>query len=196
MIRVAFLLIIAVAAMLASWQLVTTDPGEVQVTWFGYDIATSALFASLILVVIIAISLPLLRMLMFLMDAPGRIGKASQRARVRRGQEALALGLIAAEAGEFEEARKHAGKAEDLIDEPRLAALLQARSAEVSGDYAAAERAYSGMLAQRRYRSAWPQRLDDGGAQARRSHSCDGACRCSVESVKVRVMAVPICFRP
>jgi HemY protein len=147
MIRIAFLLIIAVAAMLASWQLVTTDPGAVHVEWFGYNVDTSALFASLILVVLIAISLPLLRMIMFLMDAPGRIGKASNRARVRRGQEALALGLIAAEAGEFEEARKQAGKAEDLIDEPRLAALLQARSAEVSGDFAAAERAYSGMLA-------------------------------------------------
>ena len=58
----------------------------------------------------------------------------------------MALGLIAAEAGEFEEARRHADKAEDLIDEPRLALLLQARAAEVSGDTAGAERAYSGML--------------------------------------------------
>ncbi len=94
----------------------------------------------------LAVALPLLRLIMFLMDAPGRIGKASKRGRIRRGQEALALGLIAAEAGEFEDARKHADKAEDLIDEPRLALLLQARAAEVGGDYAGAERAYSGML--------------------------------------------------
>lgn len=146
MLRIAFILIIAVAAMLASWQMVTSDPGMVQIEWYGWRVDTSALFASLVLVLIIAVSLPILRMLMFLMDAPGRIGKASQRARIRRGQEALALGLIAAEAGEFEDARKHADKAEDLIDEPRLAHLLQARAAEVSGDYAAAERAYSGML--------------------------------------------------
>jgi HemY protein len=146
MLRLAFLLIIAVMAMLASWQIVTTDPGTVEVTWFGTEITTSALFGLLALVALIAIALPLLRLIMFLMDAPGRIGKASQRARVRRGQEALALGLIAAEAGEFEDARRHADKAEDLIDEPRLALLLQARAAEVSGDTAAAERAYSGML--------------------------------------------------
>jgi HemY protein len=95
---------------------------------------------------LLAIALPLLRMIMFLMDAPGRIGKASQRAKFRRGQESLALGLIAAEAGEFDEARKHADKAEDLIDEPRLALLLQARAAEVAGDTTGAERAYSGML--------------------------------------------------
>jgi HemY protein len=146
MLRVALLLIVAVAAALLSWQVISTDQGSVQINWFGTEITTSALFALLVLVFILAVALPLLRLLMFLMDAPGRIGKASQRARVRRGQEALALGLIAAEAGEFEDARRHADKAEDLIDEPRLALLLQARAAEVSGDTAAAERAYSGML--------------------------------------------------
>jgi len=146
MIRVAFLLLIAVAALLLGWRVLETDRGIVHIEWFGTQIETTALFASILFVLLLAIALPLLRMLMFLIDAPGRIGKASKRARVRRGQEALALGLIAAEAGEFDEARKQADKAEDLIEEPRLAALLQARAAEVSGDYAAAERAYSGML--------------------------------------------------
>jgi HemY protein len=147
MLRFAILLVILVAAVLASWQIWASDQGSVRIEWFGTQIDTSAMFASIVLVAIIAVALPVLRMIMFLMDAPGRIGKMSQRARHRRGQEALALGLIAAEAGEFEEARKHADKAEDLIDEPRLAALLQARAAEVAGDYAGAERAYSGMLA-------------------------------------------------
>ncbi|MCR6644726.1 MAG: hypothetical protein NVV62_09510 [Terricaulis sp.] len=146
MLRLAFLLIIAVAAVLVSWQVVATDAGSVEINWFGTQVTTSALFGLLLLVAIIAVALPLLRLAMFLMDAPGRIGKASQRQRVRKGQEALALGLIAAEAGEFEAARRHADKAEDLIDEPRLALLLQARAAEVSGDTAGAERAYAGML--------------------------------------------------
>lgn len=146
MLRLAFLLIIAVLAALASWQVITTDQGTVDINWFGTHVTTSALFGLLVLVLLIAIALPLLRLAMFLMDAPGRIGKASERAKVRRGQEALALGLIAAEAGEFEEARRQADKAEDLIEEPRLALLLQARAAEVGGDTAGAERAYSGML--------------------------------------------------
>jgi HemY protein len=146
MLRLAFLLIIAVMAVLASWQVLSTDAGTVEINWFGAEVSTSGLFAVIVLVTIVALALPLLRLLMFLMDAPGRIGKSSQRARIRRGQEALALGLIAAEAGEFEDARRHADKAEDLIDEPRLAMLLQARAAEVGGDTAGAERAYSGML--------------------------------------------------
>ena len=146
MLRLAFLLIVFVVGALLSWQVFTNDPGSVEITWFGVEVSTSALFGLLALVLLVALALPLLRLIMFLMDAPGRIGKAGQRARVRRGQEALALGLIAAEAGEFEDARRHADKAEDLIDEPRLAMLLQARAAEVGGDTAGAERAYSGML--------------------------------------------------
>ncbi len=146
MLRLALLLIVFVFAMLLSWQVATNDPGVVHFEWMGWEADTSAWFAVAILIAVVAVALPLLRLIMFLMDAPGRLGKASQRARVRRGQEALALGLIAAEAGEFEEARRQADKAEDLIDEPRLALLLQARAAEVSGDTAAAERAYSGML--------------------------------------------------
>jgi HemY protein len=147
MLRFAILLIIVVAFVLLSWQVIATDRGVVHIEWFGTQVDTSAMFATIALVAVIAVALPVLRMLMFLMDAPGRLGKMSQRARQRKGQEALALGLIAAEAGEFEEARKQAHKAEDMIDEPRLALLLQARSAEVAGDYSGAERAYSGMLA-------------------------------------------------
>ena len=146
MLRLAFLLFVFVFAMLLSWQIATNDAGLVHFEWFGWEADTSAWFAVAILIGLVIVALPLLRLVMFLMDAPGRLNKASARARTRRGQEALALGLIAAEAGEFEEARRHADKAEDLIDEPRLALLLQARAAEVAGDTAAAERAYSGML--------------------------------------------------
>jgi HemY protein len=132
--------------MLLSWQIATNDAGVVHFAWFGWEADTTAWFAVAMLIIVVAVTLPLLRLIMFLIDAPGRLNKASQRARTRRGQEALALGLIAAEAGEFEDARRHADKAEDLIDEPRLALLLQARAAEVAGDTSGAERAYSGML--------------------------------------------------
>jgi HemY protein len=134
-----------VAVALASWQF-ASRPGRLEAEWNGWVVHTSVWFAIIAFAACLIVALPLLRLIMTLMDAPGRFGKASERARARRGQEALALGLIAAEAGEFDEARKHAMKAEELIEEPRLATLLQARAAEVAGDTAAAERAYSGML--------------------------------------------------
>ncbi|HWA00054.1 MAG TPA: heme biosynthesis HemY N-terminal domain-containing protein [Caulobacterales bacterium] len=145
MIRIAFLLVICIAVALAMWALIP-DPGTVQAEWHGWKIETTVLFGIIVFAAYHVVALPLLRLLTFLFDAPEFIGRQSKRAKLRRGHEAMALGLIAAEAGEFEEARKQANKAEDLIEEPRLALLLQARAAEVGGDYAAAERAYSGML--------------------------------------------------
>jgi HemY protein len=106
----------------------------------------------LVLVLLVAVALPLLRLLMFLVDAPGRSGQ-SQPTREACGaaRKRLALGLIAAEAGEFEEARRQADKAEDLIDEPRLAMLLQARAAEVSGDTGGSRARLCGHAAARRH---------------------------------------------
>ncbi|MES1202299.1 MAG: heme biosynthesis HemY N-terminal domain-containing protein, partial [Pseudomonadota bacterium] len=145
MIRLAFLLVICIGVALAMWAMIP-HPGVIDAEWFGWRIHTTVLFALILFAAYHVVALPLLRLLTFLIDAPEMIGRNSKRSRAKRGHEALALGLIAAEAGEFEEARKHADKAEDLIEEPRLALLLQARAAEVGGDYAGAERAYSGML--------------------------------------------------
>jgi len=145
MLRFAFLLIICIAVALLMWQLVP-NPGAIDGEWFGWRVHTTVLFSIILFAALLVIALPLLRLLMFVMDAPDFFGRVSKRGKLKRGHEAMALGLIAAEAGEFEEARKQAHKAQDLIEEPRLALLLQARAAEVGGDYAEAERAYSGML--------------------------------------------------
>lgn len=141
MIRIAFLIVIAVFAALAAMT-VSDQPGRVMIQWFGLEIETTALFALLAFALFLAILLPLARALGVVLDAPGHL----ERRRRKKGQEALAKGLIAAEAGDIEEARKQAERGRALIEEPRLAGLLEARAAEVSGDLAAAERAYSGML--------------------------------------------------
>ncbi len=146
MIRLAILLVVAVIAALTAIS-ASQAPGVVMIEWFGVRIETTALFGVLAITFFMALFLPVIRFVILLLDAPSRIGKAADRDKRKRGQEALALGLIAAEAGEFEDARKHADKAENLIEEPRLATLLEARAAEVAGDVAGAERAYSGMLA-------------------------------------------------
>jgi HemY protein len=145
MIRLAILLLVAVIAALATFNVAST-PGKVTVEWFGTTIETTALFAIIAITLFLVFFLPILRFVMVLIDAPGRMGRESERKKRQRGQEALAMGLIAAEAGEFDAARKHAEKAAELVEEPRLAKLLEARAAEVAGDLPAAERAYSSML--------------------------------------------------
>ncbi len=146
MLRIAIILVLLVFAALVGTTM-ANQPGQVMIEWFGTRIETTAFFGAAVMVLLLALLLPVVNFLILLLDAPGRIGKAAERARRKKGQESLALGLIAAEAGEFEEARKHAGRAENLIEEPRLANLLEARAAEVAGDVAGAERSYSAMLA-------------------------------------------------
>src|ERR1041384_3591476 len=115
MLRLGFLPIFAGGAAPGSWQIITTDPGSLTLRWGDTEVVTSALFGLMIFVVVVALALPLLRLLMFLMDAPGRIGKSSERAGARKAKEVWALGLIAAEAGELEEAPPKADRAENLI---------------------------------------------------------------------------------
>ena len=95
MLRVALILIVAVVAALVSWQVISTDPGTVEVKWGRTEIETTGLFGLLLVVLVVAVSLPLLRLVMFLMDAPGRIGKASQRARTRRKRHRAAAAATA-----------------------------------------------------------------------------------------------------
>ncbi|MFZ4069733.1 MAG: heme biosynthesis protein HemY [Caulobacterales bacterium] len=116
--------------------------GKVVISWPGYVIEMKAIFA----LIVFAAILPLIWFVGLVIDAPGRMGAMSARAKARKGQESLARGLIAAESGEFEDARRHAAAATELIEEPRLVALLEARAAETAGDDPAAERAYTGML--------------------------------------------------
>ena len=111
------------------------------------------------------------------------------------GRKRWRLGLIAAEAGEFEEARRHADKAEDLIDEPRLALLLQARAAEVSRRYGGRRARLFRHAAERRHRSARPQGPDGGGAEARRPHCGARARGSGAESVEDGDVAVPVRVR-
>ena len=61
MLRLAFLLIVAVMAALASWQIITTDQGTVEITWFGTQVETTALFGLLLLVLAVAVATPITR---------------------------------------------------------------------------------------------------------------------------------------
>ncbi len=197
MLRLAFLLIIAVAAMLLSWQIVDHRSRHGQVEWFGRARSTTSALFALLMLVAADRDRAAAAALGHVPDgcAGAASAKPAQRARVRRGQEALALGLIAAEAGEFEDARRHADKAEDLIDEPRLAMLLQARAAEVGGDTAGAERAYSGMLQHEDTevlgrKGLMAAALKRGDRTAARAHA-----EARAESLENRGLAVPIRVR-
>lgn len=143
MLRMAMLLIVAVAAALfALWG--AQSPGLVTIEWFGQRIETTALFSVIALALGLAVLLPVLG---FLLDAGGRMTFASERARRQRADDALAKALIAFDGGEMRQGMEHAIMAGKVLEEPRLVQVLRARAAEAKGDAFELERICTEMLA-------------------------------------------------
>lgn len=142
MLRMALLLIVAVAAALSAlWG--AQSPGLVTVEWFGQRIQTTAVFSVIALALGLAVLLPVLG---FLLDAGGRMTFASERARRQHADDALAQALIAFDGGEMRQGVEHALVAAKVLQEPRLVQVLRARAAEAKGDGAEMERLYTEML--------------------------------------------------
>ncbi|MAP96471.1 MAG: heme biosynthesis protein HemY [Ponticaulis sp.] len=74
---------------------------------------------------------------------PTRIKSMRQRSRTRKGNEALANGLLAIEGGDIKGAKRLISKALSDAEDERLALLLDALTAEQEADWTRAERAYA-----------------------------------------------------
>ncbi|MDF1679230.1 heme biosynthesis HemY N-terminal domain-containing protein [Ponticaulis sp.] len=74
---------------------------------------------------------------------PTRIKSMRLRSRKRKGNEALANGLLAIEGGDIKGAKRLIGKALSDAEDERLALLLDAMTAEQEADWTRAERAYA-----------------------------------------------------
>lgn len=81
-----------------------------------------------------------------LVRLPGRIGDYRRRTRQAKGYKALTQGLVAAAAGDANEAGRQAKRATALLDDPALTRLLSAQAAQLNGEDDAARRYFEGML--------------------------------------------------
>ncbi|MBI3676333.1 MAG: heme biosynthesis protein HemY [Proteobacteria bacterium] len=86
------------------------------------------------------------RVMATILGTPGAVGRWTSARRMRRGQEALQRGLVAAAAGDSQSARKEAGKVHALLGSPPLALLLTAQAAQLDGDETGQSGAYRAML--------------------------------------------------
>lgn len=139
-----FFIKIAIVIAAAIWLI--ERPGQVSVEWLGYRIdSTVGVLLLAVFLVVIAATL-LYRFLAALRRAPGSIRQGMRDGRRERGYLALTQGMVAVAAGDPEEARKLAARANRLLDEPPLTLLLSAQAAQLNGDEAAAERYFQAML--------------------------------------------------
>ena len=145
MIRVLlFLVLLAAVAGGAAW--FADHPGWVTITWQGYRIDTSVGFLAFAVALLVVVGALVDRAWRMLRRAPGALARGRREGRRGRGYRALIQGLVAVAAGDAGEARRQTKRVEQLLGEPPLTMLLSARTAELAGDEAAAERLFTAML--------------------------------------------------
>jgi HemY protein len=139
-----FLCFLALAAFGLGWFL--DRPGNIVLTWQDYRIETSA-GVGLGAVLAIAIALSVLwAVIRTIFRLPSVIAFAARQRKRTKGYAALSRGMIAAGAGDVRLARKSAtDAAKHLPDEP-LALLLKAQAAQLAGDRAATDAAFTEMV--------------------------------------------------
>ena len=141
------IIFVALAALVvagAVW--LAEHPGSVSLAWGDIrgDIEMPAVLGGL---VVFAIAIALLyRLWWSARRVPKAISNSRQRGKKERGYKALTQGMVAVAAGDANEARRQAQKADILLGEPPLTMLLSAQAAQLNGDEAAASRYFNAML--------------------------------------------------
>jgi len=139
-----FILVIGVIVWCAVW--LAGEPGQATLEWRGYRADTS--FAVLLAgaALLAAVAGLLFRFWDAVRRTPGRVAEAWRERRRRQGYTALSRGMVAVAAGDGDEARRQARRAENMLDDPPLTMLLAAQAAQIEGDEGAAGRFFTAML--------------------------------------------------
>jgi HemY protein len=141
---VAFLVSVALIAVGFAW--VADRPGDVAISWLGYRVETSVMVTVLAMLALIVVAILLWSIVRGIWRSPEHVSLFFRHRRAMRGHHAITRGLIAIGAGNYRVARKSADEAARLSPNEPLAMLLNAQSAQLSGDRAAAENTFRAML--------------------------------------------------
>ena len=140
---VGLVILVLLAAALASW--LGAQPGMLAFEWLGWQVEMRTSLAVALLVVLALLLLLVDRLFRGLLGLPAWFGRNLARRRTESGHRALALGLMAVSAGEPDEARRQASRAQRLLAAPQLTDLLSAQAAHLSGDHQAADRYFTSL---------------------------------------------------
>lgn len=145
MIRLLFFFLkLAILVAAAVW--LADHPGQITLSWQGYEITTSVAVLVLVSAIGLVVLLTLHSLWLTLVSVPRALTLAHLSRRQRKGYLALTQGLVAIAAGDASGAKKFADRAEKHLNDPALTLLLQAQAAQLNGDEAAAERYFNAML--------------------------------------------------
>jgi HemY protein len=145
MIRVVVFLVLtaAFAYYVGTW--FADHPGEVSITWLGYHAEPPIGILIAVVATIAGATVVLWSLLSALVRAPHRITKARAHRRAAKGQRAITSGLVAIGAGDVGAARRFAAEAGRLAPGQPLLLMLQAQTAQLSGERDRADAAFRAM---------------------------------------------------
>ena len=141
---IAFLIAIALIAAGLAW--LADRPGDLAITWQGYQIETSVFRAIVLLVAIVAFALLIWSILRNVWYSPAAVGNVLSKRRQKLGIDALSSGMIALGAGDKAAAMRAAIQARKSLPNEPLTHLLRAQAAQLTGDRTTARRIFEAML--------------------------------------------------
>ncbi len=141
MLLFAQIVVLVAAAVALAWR-----PGRVAIEWGAWRVDASVGFLAFVVAVIIVVAVVISRFWGAIRRAPGHFLESRRMSRRQRGYKALTQGMVAVAAGDVQEARRAARKADALLDEPPLTMLLSAQAAQLGGEETAARRYFEAML--------------------------------------------------
>jgi HemY protein len=147
MIRILIFLAVVFALGLGfAW--LADRPGDLVVTFQGYQYQVSLMVAAVALVSIVAAVMLLWWLIKTAWNSPYLIARHFRARRRDRGYQALSTGMIAAGAGDAEKARAMRKQALKLIsaDQEPLLHLLDAQASLLEGDHDAARKKFDAMV--------------------------------------------------
>jgi HemY protein len=138
--------IVVVTALVAAAVFFADHPGRVEILWQGWQVQTSvAVLAAAAMLAALTAGL-MFSILSLIVDSPRRLLRARREWRRRTGYRALAQGMVAVAAGDPQEARRYAKRADLLLADPPLTLLLSAQAAQLDGNEGAAKKFFTAML--------------------------------------------------
>jgi HemY protein len=143
------LVLIALAVLVIAAATIADYPGNVEITWQGWEIGSSVGVLVAAVAVVALVLWALFALLAGVVRLPRRFRRNRRERRRRAGEVAVTRGLIALAAGDAAAAQRHAGRAETLLARSPLTLLLSAQAAQLAGDDAAARRRFTALLAEK-----------------------------------------------
>jgi HemY protein len=145
MIRV-ILFLAAILALATGLSWLADRPGNIAITWEGYDVTVSVFHAVVVGAIALAVAALAWSLVRQLWNGPASVGDFMNRRRQARGLEALSSGMIAVGAGDRATATRYAIAARKSLPNEPLTHLLRAQAAQLSGDKATSRRIFESML--------------------------------------------------